>query len=171
MSERRLYQLGGQRAKTRRASAASWPPPSERWLAVVGLAAALVAACGQPGPARLATPFFSDVATGVESPPSVTSEAFDEARLFRARYGLRDDEAWILAVANNPDADIGLDEFGVPLMPAELAELRSRRTDRDLLAQIKTYGTMFPESFAGVYVDQRASLAFIASFKDDSERH
>lgn len=107
-------------------------------------------------------------ATAVPPSPDPVAE---EARRFRVRYGLRADETWIRAVAANPTAKQGVVDFGVPLMPFERLDLEHRRTDVDLLRQINDYGSLFPDSYAGAYVDQRASEAFVASFKGDAARH
>lgn len=107
-------------------------------------------------------------ATAVASLPDPVA---DEARRFRDRYGLRADDVWIRAVAADPLAQQGIVDYGVPLMPFERLDLEHRRTDIDLLRQINDYGSLFAGSFAGAYVDQRASQAFVASFKDDADRH
>jgi hypothetical protein len=131
---------------------------------------------------------FATIGCGSETPPPQETEqvlasaavaavapscdaASDEARLFRVQYGLRADECWIQAVAADPAAQPGIADFGVPLMPFEAAELRSRHTNVDLLREINGYGALFPASYAGAYVDARASEAFVASFKNEALRH
>jgi hypothetical protein len=141
-----------------------------RFLALVTILSAV--GCAGPSPS---------VSTVGPSPPAGPTQPIaeaplpdadlEEARQFRVRYGLRADESWIRAVAADPAAQQGVVDYGVPLMPFELLDLESRRTDVDLLRQINDYGGLFPESFAGAYVDQRAAQAFVASFKDDAARH
>jgi hypothetical protein len=103
--------------------------------------------------------------------PILAEAALEEARQFRVRYGLRADDVWIRAVAADPSSQQGVTDYGVALMPFERLDLERRRTDVDLLKQIDDYGSLFPGSFAGAYWDQRASQAFVASFKDDAARH
>jgi len=95
----------------------------------------------------------------------------DEAVQFRLRYGLRADEPWIVAVANAEAARPAIEEFGVPMMPFEVQALHARRTDRDVLGQIRAYGDLHPEQYAGAYMDQRQSMGFVVMFTGDLERH
>lgn len=120
-----------------------------------------ITACGSP----------ARTASSVAPAPVLPAAELEDARQFRVRFGLRADESWIRAVAADPTAQQGLVDFGVPLMPFERSDLEERRTDVDLLTQINGYGSMFPDSYAGAYVDLRASQAFVASFKTDSDRH
>ena len=138
------------------------------------LVAWAVVACGTTEPATdrpvAPTPIVAQpVDPGTIGP--LSAAALEEARQVRVRYGLRADETWIRAVAVDPTAQQGVDEFGVPLMPFELQDLGQRHTDSDILQQINDYGSSFPESYAGAYMDQRASQAFVAAFKDDADGH
>jgi hypothetical protein len=125
---------------------------------VVGLAAS---SCS-PQPSASAT---------VEGTTASCDGASEEVRQFRIQYGLRADDCWIVQVAADPSANEGVAEYGVPLLPFEVADLHGRHTDGTLLQEIDRYGLLFPHSYAGAYVDSRASDAFIASFKDDVARH
>ena len=153
---------------------------NSRWLSGLGriglmLAVAwLAAACGDLAPAP-SIPSWGSLpvanATATAPPPTPTPDELDEARGFRARYGLRADDAWILAVAQADKALAAIDEFGVPLMPFEVQVLHARRTDRDVLRQIQDYGGLHPDQYAGAYVDQRMSMGFVVMFSQNVERH
>jgi hypothetical protein len=77
---------------------------------------------------------------------------------------------WVRAVAANPAAQAGIPEFGFPLMPDEFADLMSRRWDPDLHLQVRAYGLLFPDDFAGAWINLKANGVVIA-FKNDVERH
>lgn len=135
---------------------------------VVALAALALAMAGC-GPEVALPSATSDFPRGTVVPSCEAAQ--DDVLRFRVQYGLQADNCWIAAVASDPSAQQGVGEFGIPLMPFELVELRDRHTDTNLLQEINRYGSLFPESFAGAYMDYRASQAFIASFKDDAARH
>lgn len=135
------------------------------WLFVL---ATMIYGCVSSAPAETEQVAGSPVAKALEPP---CDGASDEARQFRIRYGLRADDCWIQAVAADPAAQEAVGEFGVPLMPSERFDLQNRHTDFDLVREIDAYGALFPNSYAGAYMDQRASQAFIAMFKDEAPRH
>jgi hypothetical protein len=86
----------------------------------------------------------------VESPSSAELDAIRE----RTDFGLRADLAYVRAVAANPLASS--DEFGVPLLPAELAELNSRAANVDAIRDVViAYTEANPSEFAGIYIDQQ----------------
>ena len=87
----------------------------------------------------------------------------------RERYGLRADEAWVQAVADDPAALVP-EQYGIPFMPDELADLMSRRWPNSLIVQLRTYGQAFPDDFATAYINQKASGA-VVEFKANIERH
>jgi hypothetical protein len=94
-----------------------------------------------------------------------------EAMVFRTRFGLRADELWVRRVAADPASREGLEEFGVPLMPFELSDLQSRRSDRNVLNVVRRYGSAFPEEFAGAYFELSLRNAVVASFSGRLDRH
>ena len=105
-----------------------------------------------------------------EQPPIVTEEEIAEAIAFRQRFGLRSDRTWVRAVAANPAAQIGMNEYGVPLMPDEFADMMGRRWDPDLHRQVSAYGLRFPDDFGGAWINLKANGVIIA-FKDNLDRH
>ena len=139
----------------------------------VVVAAWLAVACGPTAPAPANAPSAS-VAAGaptVSPAPTLSGQEIDEAARFRKRYGLRADDAWIVAVAQVGAARAGVEEFGVPLMPFEIGVLHARRTDRDALRQVQDYGDLHPEQYAGAYIDERHSMGFIVMFTGSLDRH
>jgi hypothetical protein len=129
------------------------------------LAALIAAGCGQ---APVVTPATPSNPQG--SQPVVTEREITAAAQFRERFGLRADRTWVRDVAANPVAQIGIPEFGFPLMPDEFSDLTSRRWDPDLLAQVTRYGEVFPDDFAGAYLNLKGSGVIVA-FKKPVERH
>src|SRR5690349_7318233 len=137
-----------------------------RGLIVATLLALSAASCNESPPT---TPNPTPVA-GVPSAPALTEKDILEAVAFRERFGLRADRFWVISVAANPAAQVGIPEFGLPLMPDEYADLMGRHWDLDLLQQVQRYGELFPEDFAGAWVNLTAS-GVTAAFKDRLERH
>ncbi len=133
----------------------------------------IAVACGDSAPPPSIAPSISSLAgtSTIPPPPPLSPEDMDEAAQFRSRYGLRADDAWILAVARADAARAGIEEFGVPLMPFEIHALHARRTDRDVLRQIGEYGDIHSDQYAGAYVDQRQSMGFVVMFTGSLERH
>lgn len=136
-------------------------------LGLVSLALVVVV-CGPPTTEQSANPATAPVQQ--ESPPIVSGEAIAEASAFRQRYGLRSDQAWVKAVAAAAAAPMSVPEFGVPLTQAEFDELMSRRWDPDLFAQVRGYGLLFPDDFAGARINLEADGAIIY-FKNRVGRH
>jgi hypothetical protein len=137
--------------------------------ALLLVAASVVSGCGETTPPAAAVSAAAE-ASDRASLPAFSERDISESVAFRERYGLRADLMWVRIVAANPEAQAGIPEFGVPLVPDELADLLSRRWDPDLLAQARGYGLLFPEDFAGAYINQKANGVVIA-FKDRVERH
>src|SRR4051794_14632458 len=65
-----------------------------------------------------------------ESPDFATASAIQ----FRKTFGLRADTGYVQAVAADPRADVI--RFGVPLLPAEIAELDRRARNSDAVVLI-----------------------------------
>jgi hypothetical protein len=133
--------------------------------------AATAAACGGPAPS-----------TGRNDPPLPTfqtaagptpAEDLDPTEVesieIREQYGLRADVDWIRRVAKDPAALVP-EEYGIPLMPAELGDLLSRRWPNTLIVQLRAYGAQFPDDFAMAYINEKASGA-IVKFKTNVGRH
>lgn len=136
--------------------------------------ALLGSACGESAPAPTTAvistqpPPSQSPALGQNQTPS--EQELAAATAFRARFGLRADPEWVRAVAQVESAKVAVQEFGFPLTPAEVADVASRNWDPDLLQDVKNYGTVFPASYAGAYINVKGSGVVIA-FNDDIERH
>ncbi len=73
-------------------------------------------------------------------------------------------------MAADPVAQVGIKEFGIPLTPTEFADLMSRRWDEDLFLQVRGYGLLFPDQFAGAYINLAGS-GVVIEFTDEVDRH
>jgi hypothetical protein len=132
------------------------------------LAFAVVAGACAP----TSVPSSSPVPTQAAVEPTVAHSlepAVADAMEFREQYGLRADEDWIRSVAKDPTSRT-LERYGVPLLPAEVADLQSRRWPNTLITQLREYGLQFPEDFATAYINQKASGAII-EFKENLDFH
>jgi hypothetical protein len=126
---------------------------------VLALVAALgVAACGvvpnRPGATRGA----------LDPDPSIAA-----AMEFRTQFGLRADRDWIVKVAADPSASST--QYGVPLLPDELADLNKRAEETEAIVPIvQAYGEENRDVFGGLYIDQ-ASGGVVALFTRDVTEH
>jgi hypothetical protein len=69
---------------------------------------------------------------------------------FRSAYGLRSDDAWTLAVANDPSH---MDDLGVPLLRWELDRVSAANLAAvDLVPRVQAFGLLFEDSYAGAYI-------------------
>jgi hypothetical protein len=120
-----------------------------------------VVACGT-------SPSGATLAPSVE--PPVPREEIAEASRFRNDYGLRADEAWIVAVRAHPLASSR--EFGVPLLPHEIAELEQRARNAEAVAPVvREYGREHADAFGGLYIDQQQSGGVVGLFTADLAAH
>jgi hypothetical protein len=135
-----------------------------RLVSVVAIALA-VAACQlgptapSPSPTVVASPF-------VEVPP--TQDEL-EAIAFRTDFGLPAELAFVRAVAANPDATL---EFGVPLLPAEVAELVARGANSEAVQGIVLLeAEQHPEDYCGSYVDNQNGGALTSMWRANLAVH
>lgn len=90
----------------------------------------------------------------MDAPIGSASPAELDAIRFRTEFGLRADLAYVRAVAANPLASS--EEYSVPLLPTELADLNNRAADVDAIREVViTYTEAHPDEFAGIYIDQQ----------------
>lgn len=129
-------------------------------------AALVVAACSPASPAATAVPTPETKASPFLDPAAV------EAMTFRRAVGLQADEAWVRAVAANPAAIVGLQTYGIPMLPEEVVELERRlaRID-DALAFGNSYGAEFPDGFGGAAIDPRAGFRLVLLYTKDVDLH
>lgn len=98
------------------------------------------------------------------------SPEFVEAVRFREGVGLRSDRSWIEMVQRNPLASSS--QFGVPLMPMEIAELDRRARNVDEVAPVvQDYAQDHGATFAGLYVDHQVDGSVVALFVGDVADH
>lgn len=132
-------------------------------LAAVVVSSACVDAPASPAADTTTTPAMQP------TPTAILEADIAEAIEMREQYGLRADEAWVRAVADDPEALVP-EQYGIPFMPDELADLMSRRWPNSLITQLRAYGQEFPDDFATAYINQKASGA-VVEFKANLERH
>jgi hypothetical protein len=112
-------------------------------------------ATSSPSPSVTATPEL-DLATAA-------------AVQFRTSFGLRADLEFIRAVAKNPAAS---NEFGVPLLPAEVAEINRRGANADRVGPIvRAYAAEHPAAFGGMWIDQEHGGLVTVAFTEDADLH
>lgn len=115
------------------------------------LVGALIAACGISQEER--TPSSPKSPTQVLPTGQATARPEDVVawQHFRDTFGLRSDEAWVRAVADEPTSTI---EFGVPLLPWEIARIAALNlAHRELIPILEDYGRLFPDEYAGTFID------------------
>ena len=92
-----------------------------------------------------------------------------QAVALRREFGLRDDEAWVRAVAANPTAVM---DFGVPLMPFERDEIMRRPSGEEgLTTALQDYLAKHADVSGGIYIDQAAGGIVTILVTDDPGPH
>jgi hypothetical protein len=92
---------------------------------------------------------------GPSDPPDPTQEEqVSDSIAFRDAFGLNSDPTYVQSVVADPANDPAVDQYGVPLTPAEVADLDHRVDVQAEIDTIDAYGDAHPDSYAGVYVDQ-----------------
>lgn len=131
-------------------------------------AAVLLMACAPRGP----------LATGSTATPSMPGSTLPVPRPFeiadaielRESLGLRADEEYVIAVANDPSATSDL--LGIPLLPHEAREIARRNAMVNEAAEVfQEYGRTHADEYAGMYIDQRAGGAVVVLFTADVDEH
>lgn len=94
-----------------------------------------------------------------------------DARRFRELFGLRADDAWIRQVAADPTSEAGETAYGVPLTPAERADLDQRADKSHPIAEvIEAYGSGQPD-WGGLFIDQTLGGIVVGLFTDQLDLH
>ena len=131
-------------------------------------------ASGNPVPAS-SSPAAS--AQNVPSPSSASSPSAapvseaDIARAvqFRTRFGLKADEAFVRAVAEDPAHVIAYD---IPLLPDEQAALDARpKTFEEISTVLQDYGAGHPGEYGGVFIEPPGSNQFVILFTGHLDEH
>ncbi|HEX2766552.1 MAG TPA: hypothetical protein VHR55_07965 [Candidatus Limnocylindria bacterium] len=92
---------------------------------------------------------------------------FSEALRFRAEFGLPAGEAYVKAVAARSDVSLA---WGVPLTPAEAAEMDRRARLADGMEALNARAATIPE-LGAVYFDQRAGGEIVVAIAGDPAPH
>ena len=106
----------------------------------------------------------------VDPDPGATLDArIEDAIAFREQMGLRADLGWVQAVAANPDAT---EDWGVPLLPFESAELERRQTgEGELVGVVVEYLAEHADVSGGLYIDQPLGGIVTVLVTDDPAPH
>ena len=106
------------------------------------------------------------------SPEASLSPEVAAALEFRELYGLRRDLPFVEALAQSALGLPGLEEWGVPLLAEEVAELKARGGNaRKVMPIIETYGRRHPEDWAGTFLASSGGGSVIAQFSDNIDEH
>lgn len=133
------------------------------WVLVV-----VLSSCGGSPPGAPASITTAPISFDPTPEPALEGDVADAIDV-RERFGLRADEAWVRSVAADPMA-LTPAEWGIPLLPPEVADLMSRRWPVGLLRQVRAYGLQFPEDFATAYSNLQGS-GVIVQFKQNVTEH
>jgi hypothetical protein len=133
----------------------------------ISIASAIVlVGCGQQPPSA------SVPVLPTQAPPSVAPGDLDDAIRFRTTFGLRSDPDYVRRVAADPSSASGTRDFGVPLLPLEVAELRRRQAvTSEALPAILEYGARHADEFAGALVDQPRGGVVVVRFTGHLDNH
>ena len=106
---------------------------------------------------------------GGSSPATVAASAPEaEAMRFRADFGLDAGIDHVASVAARQAAGGVVDErYGLPLLPAEAAEIDRRIAIQEGLGPLKDLLRQDPESYGGHYIDQRDSGTIVVQLAGD----
>jgi hypothetical protein len=85
------------------------------------------------------------------------------------RFGLRDDDAWMQALAVDPAAQ---NDSGVPLLPAEVEVIGHATTSlAEATAVLRSYGELHPDAYAGFSIAEDSPLTAILYVTKDVDEH
>lgn len=138
------------------------PRSATRRLRIVALTLVAIAstACASPASLKPSVPVVAETPSPGEA----------EAIRFRTEFGLRADQAYVRHVAVDPAAsNVG---FGLPLLPAEIAELNARAANADAIRDvIRAYASGQATEFGGLYLDQARGGVLTTLWTANLEQH
>lgn len=120
------------------------------------LAAVLAAVVLLLQPSSTSSPVAADVSPDLQS-----------VLRFRAEFGLNTDLTYVRSVERRADVSL---EWGLPLTPAEAAELRRRAVVADSMDGLNARAEQIPD-LAAVYFDQKAGGQIVIAIAGDPERY
>ena len=148
---------------------------TKRSLLGILFVAAIVSACVEqaapsPEPAQPAAPApAAPAAPSMEGPVVLSPAEVAGAIALRREFGLREDEAWVRAVAANPTAVM---DFGVPLMPFERDEIMRRPNgEAGITTALQDYLSGHADVSGGLYIDQARGGVVTILVTDDPAPH
>lgn len=95
--------------------------------------------------------------------------AIADAMRFRKEFGLDDSLDHVMRVQRDPSAVM---DYGVPLLPSEVAMIESRSTlAEQVMPTIEAYGAARPREFAGAYLDQEREGVVVTLWTDSLDEH
>jgi hypothetical protein len=109
------------------------------------------------------------------APTSTSAEAsippeFVEAVRFRKEFGLRSDLEFVRAVTLDPRASSR--EFGVPLLPEEIADLNLRASTADaVIAVVEAEAAKHSDDYGGLYIDQERGGVVVSLWTANLAEH
>lgn len=102
----------------------------------------------------------------------VGADELSTAIRLRTTFGLRNDEAWIRAVAEDAESEAGRLRYGTPLTAAEMSELDARTINALEIGPIlERYGADHPGDWAGTYIDNQGGGVVAALFTAELSKH
>ncbi len=135
------------------------------------LVAAVVFACGEgaPPPSPEAAQPTAPADPSMEGPVVLSPAEVAQAIAVRREFGLREDEAWVRAVAANPTAVM---DFGVPMMPFERDEIMRRPNGEEgITTAVQDYLGKHADVSGGLYIDQARGGIVTILVTDDPAPH
>ena len=135
------------------------------------LVAAVVLACGEgaPPPSPEAAQPTAPADPSMEGPVVLSPAEVAQAIAVRREFGLREDEAWVRAVAANPTAVM---DFGVPMMPFERDEIMRRPNGEEgITTAVQDYLGKHADVSGGLYIDQARGGIVTILVTDDPAPH
>jgi hypothetical protein len=135
------------------------------------IVAVVVLACAEQAPTPSAEPAqpTAPASPSMEAAHVLSPAEVAQAIAVRREFGLREDEAWVRAVAANPAAVM---DFGVPLMPFERDEIMRRPNGEEgITIALQDYLGEHADVSGGLYIDQARGGIVTILVTDDPAPH
>lgn len=107
-----------------------------------------------------------------EEPPPTYEERYAEAREWREMFGFSTADDVIRATLDNLELEDAIDEYGIPLTPAEQTEMEQRSAAEEAAGSIVSQVTQdSPDTYAGLWIDQAGGGLVRVGFTENAEDH
>lgn len=104
--------------------------------------------------------------------PQVATDPVAQAIAFRNGFGLRSDTAFVREVLDSPAGRANATRWGTAVTEAEARDLSERVAMQNRLAPIRAYAEREAQnSYAGMFIDQRAGGLLRVAFTRDAAKH